>query len=662
MSFDVAPPLLFFTGSAVVMLLSGLVAVAPFIPPRFAQRFAAFLVVTSSIVGFCSALALLVTRTAITWELNIPLPFGPPLMGIDPVTTFFCLPILIVCGASSLYGVGYYPAADDPVRRRKLTLALGVLSGSMIMVTMARSTGTFILFWELMALAAFFALTTDDHDRNVRDAGILYMICTHSSTLLLFLAFALLNAVTGSYAFPAAGTVDAQSISGTFLFLAALLGFGFKAGMMPLHVWLPSAHANAPSHVSAIMSGVILKIGIYGLVRFLTFFRGIPLWWGGVILILGVVSGIAGVLFAIGQHDLKRLLAYHSIENIGIILMGIGLFLLGVTTGSPLLATLGAAGGILHVLNHATFKSLLFLAAGSVIHVCGTRQIDRMGGIMKHLPVTTAAFLTGAVAICGLPPLNGFVSEFLVYLGLFRGVTTHAAPVSILTAISAPALALIGALAVACFVKVFGIVFLGEPREPLHHPHEAPRTMRWPMITLASVCIVIGIGALMLPPLLDPLTATLLPSSLPLSHEAPLEMVSAGAVTLTLLVVALFVTYQIRAARLPEDRGPTWGCGYLAPSPRMQYTASSFAQLLVTLFSGILRTSIHLPRIRQVLPEQSRFSSHVPEAVLDLVVEPALERLNERMVPIRRLQSGLLQQYVLYILITIMAIFAIGLF
>ena len=272
--------------------------------------------------GIGGALASLLNRSSIVFQLAWPFPFGPAEFGVDPLTAFFSLPILIVAACCSIYALDYWPARDNPRTVRKLTFFFGLLVSSMLFVIMARSAGLFLLAWEIMALAAYFALTTDDHTPEVRDAGTLYMICTHTGTLALFALFALLKSISGDFTFPAAGSLSAAAPLATAFYLLALLGFGFKAGLMPLHIWLPSAHANAPSHVSAIMSGVILKIGIYGLIRSVSFFTGIPLWWGMVLLILGMVSGIVGVLYALGQHDLKRLLAYHSIENIGIISHG----------------------------------------------------------------------------------------------------------------------------------------------------------------------------------------------------------------------------------------------------------------------------------------------------------------------------------------------------
>lgn len=656
------PPLL-LVASALLAGFSGLPALLPFLTTLFTQRLAAAAMVLSGITGLCCSVSMLLSRQTVAWRLHWPFPFGPAEIGIDPLTAFFALPILIVASCCSLYGLGYWPADENRRTTRKLTVFFGVLVSSMLFVTMARSAGVFLLAWEIMALAAFFVLTTDDHSVEVRNAGTLYMICTHIGTLLLFALFSLMKMNSGSFLFPAAGSMNAAAPLATTLFVTALLGFAFKAGVMPFHIWLPSAHANAPSHVSAIMSGVILKIGIYGILRTLTFFTAIPIWWGMLLLVLGIVSGIVGVLFAVGQHDLKRLLAYHSIENIGIIVMGIGVATLGSAVNSPTLMTLGVAGALLHVLNHAVFKALLFLGAGSIIHAAGTREIDRMGGLLRHLPWTGATFLVGSVAICGLPPLNGFVSEFLIYLGFFRGTIEYGAPLAIGTALGAPALALIGGLAVACFVKVFGTVFLGAPRTPLVSRHEAPLTMRIPMGALSLLCLLIGAGSLLFAPLLESVLAVCLPStaSAPLlSDLAPLKAVSLLSLLLIGLAAALFILYRERLKKFPSGSGATWGCGYLAPTVRMQYTASSFAEMLVNFFSGILRTVTHLPLIKGMFPRTKSFSSHVPEAVLELIYIPVLERLYERALPIRRLQSGVLQQYVLYILITIVLIFLLS--
>jgi hydrogenase-4 component B len=656
-------PAMLLIASALLAALSGVPLLLKLLPPVAGQRCAVLLMTLAAIGGGSGAVVTLLNRSTVTWQIAWPFPFGPAECGVDPLTSFFSLPILLVAVCCSIYALDYWPARDNPRTIRKITFFFGLLVSSMLFVTMARSAGLFLLAWEIMALAAYFVLTTDDQIHEVRDAGTLYMICTHTGTLVLFALFALLKSASGAFTFPAPCTLSATAPLATAVFLLALCGFGFKAGLMPLHIWLPSAHANAPSHVSAIMSGVILKIGIYGMVRALSFFTGIPLWWGVLLLVLGMVSAIAGVLFALGQHDLKRLLAYHSIENIGIIAMGIGVALLGSATGSPLLTLLGLGGALLHVLNHATFKALLFLGAGSVIHAVGTREIDRMGGLLRHMPWTGVSFMIGAVAICGLPPLNGFVSELLIYLGFFHGNIANEGAAAVFSALAVPALALVGGLAVACFVKVVGVVFLGAPRSATHTPHEAGGNMRVPMIILSLVCIIIGCLPGMMAPLLEPALALWLPASAPvpaLATVAPLGWITVMAVALIALTLICWFWYRLKLDRSSVGAAETWGCGYLAPTGRMQYSASSFAGMLVDFFAGILRPERHAPTITGHFPAPPRFESHLPETVLERMYIPFLTWAYSKAAPIRNLQHGQLHLYILYILGTLVVLMVSG--
>ena len=366
--------------------LSGLPMILPRVPAATGQLVAIFLMLIAALAGISAAVTVLITGRSELFVIPWTLPFDSCLFGVDPLSAWFLLPIFLIPGCCALYARSYWHADHNPTNVRKMTFFFGLMTGSMSGVVLARDGISFLFAWEIMAMAAYFLVSTEDEKREVSEAGTLYMITTHIGTLGLFALFPLLNLYVGSWLFPAVGSLEASSPLASALFLTALFGFGMKAGIMPLHIWLPSAHANAPSHVSAAMSGVILKVGIYGLVRTLSFFHGVPLWWGCCVLLLGAVSGVVGVAFAIGQHDLKRLLAYHSIENIGIIFMGIGVALIGQTTGSTAMMMLGMAGALLHVLNHAIFKALLFLGAGSVIHASGTREIDLLGGVSRRLP------------------------------------------------------------------------------------------------------------------------------------------------------------------------------------------------------------------------------------------------------------------------------------
>jgi hydrogenase-4 component B len=481
--------------------------------------------------------------------------------------------------------------------------------------------------------------------------------------------FAVLFAATGSFdlALPAPISAGAS----TAIFLLALVGFGLKAGMMPMHVWLPGAHARAPSHVSALMSGVLIKMGIYGLVRVFSLFPHPPLWWGEVMLALGVISGILGVAFAIGQHDFKRLLAYHSVENIGIICMGLGMALLGRSLGNGVLVALGLGGALLHVWNHGLFKSLLFLSAGSVLHATHTRDIDGLGGIAKRMPWTALGFLVGAVAICGLPPLNGFVSELLLYLGLFKSAALPQSTLWLAGALGAPALALIGALALACFVKVYGAMFLGEPRT--HHTDGVTESSPWmlgPLGVLAGLCALVGLLPWLIAPILDRAVSSWageLAGAGRLAALAPLTWVSlVGALLVVgLLAGALLVRRNLRHPALasagPIRTGPiqigTWDCGYVAPGPTMQYSSSSFAQTLVGLFSWALRPKVKNPDTRGLFPHPDAFTSNVDDVVLDSVLIPAAELGTRAARRLKWVQRGSMQAYLLYILLTLIVLF-----
>jgi len=657
----ISPILLTVTGILLAAAAGIPLLVAP--DPAKSQKISAGIHLLASVTGVCGAIVALCRGTEDSWLIDWGLPFGPAEIAVDPLSALFLLPIFIVSACCAIYAVGYWPAAEKQESAPRLTLFFSLLAASLATIVIARHAVLFLIAWEVMAVACYFAMTVDGSRKEAREAGTLYLVTAHLGALVLFVFFSQLKGVCGSYIIPAAGSLAADSPAATIIFLTALFGFGLKAGSVPLHIWLPSAHANAPSHVSALMSGVLIKMGIYGIIRTVSLFNDIPFWWGVLILAIGIVSGLVGVIFAIGQHDIKRLLAYHSIENIGIIAMGIGVSLMGMSNDLPAIAMLGMAGALLHTLNHATFKPLLFLGAGSVIHACGTREIDRMGGLLRRMPYTAVLFLTGAVAICGLPPLNGFVSDWLIYLGLFRGIIDADTFNDPYFALAAPALALIGGLAVACFVKVFGIAFLGEPRcESSAAAHEAGRAMIVPMAVLAAICALIGLFPRTVAPMLERVVFSLHPhlatSGITLADHAPLGMVTAVALLFLLLLAAAAFLYRLRLARAEVSRSETWGCGYLAPTAKMQYTSSSFAATLVGLFSGVLRPHVKSPLIQGHFPRGASFRSHVPEALLEGVYLPAFNTINNRLSMVRKLQHGKLHIYILYIVIALTALLA----
>jgi hydrogenase-4 component B len=630
------------------------------------ERLAALLMVVGCGCGLAGVAAFF--RDGAGPELGLPSPvLGASFrVALDALSALFLVPIFVVSLLGSVYGLGYWKQADHPENGRKLRLFYGLLTASMALLVSAHSAILFLFAWEVMALAGYFLVCTEDHDEETRAAGWLYLAASHFATLCLFGAFALLAYLNGG-SFSLVAPASAPPGIAAAVFLLAVLGFGTKAGVMPLHIWLPSAHAMAPSHVSALLSGVLIKVGIYGLVRICALLPAPPVWWGALLLSLGVVSGVLGVAFAVGQHDLKRLLAYHSIENIGIIVMGLGLAMLGRSLGRADWVVLGLAGALLHVWNHALFKALLFLSAGSVIHAARTREIDHLGGLARAMPYTSLAFLVGAAAICGLPPLNGFVSELLIYLGLFRTLALDPTQPSWGGAsFAAPALALIGALAVACFVKVFGAVFLGAPRSAqsggshprLAEPHEAGPLMLGPMAVLAAGCFFIGLA----PPLVAPLLeqgvtaftgAEFLANSATLADLAPLGWISLLAFALlgALALGAALLAWRLRRGAV--GAAVTWDCGYAEPSPTMQYTSSSFAQTLVGLFAWALRPRTHAPRLTAPFPAPSAFHSEVDDPVLQEAVLPASRWTARLSHWLRIFQRGSIQTYILYIFLTL---------
>jgi hydrogenase-4 component B len=636
--------------AAALIAISGLVGLL-IRPATFGQKFAATISIPASAVGFCSAVLMLVRQQHAGYVIDWSLPFGVCQVGLDPLTSFFLLPIFLVTFCGTLYGLGYWPATHHRTTAPGVTFFYGLLPAAMAMVVMARNGALLLIAWEIMALSAFFLLIMEHADHEVRKAGTVYLLTTHTGTAALIVLFSLLHATTGSFLFPPQGTLAVTGQTATLMFLLALFGFGAKAGIMPMHFWLPSAHANSPSHASAMMSGVMLKMGIYGILRFLTFCPHKSLWWGGVLIVAGIVSALLGICFAAIQTDIKRLLAYSSIENIGIITAGMGMAMIGETTATPSLVLLGLSGALLHVLNHSLFKPLLFFGAGGIIHSTGTRIISRMGGLAKEMRASALFFLVGAVAICGLPPLNGFASEFLLYVGFFREAF---APIPVL-ALGVPALALVGGTATIAFVKLYGTVYLGNPRSrEAAHPHELSPDMLIPMGLLAFLCLVGGLVPTLFLALVQPVIAMLAPSALSgASFPASINLfplfgtglIAAAAITW------LLVKENLNIPKVAADS--TWGCGYRAPTPRMQYTGAAFSEFWAGLTRGFSRCLTNKPAPDGIAPKAGPFTYMPEETILERIIHPLLEVAGIGCALVRRLQHGQLHIYMLYIFITL---------
>ena len=639
---------------------SGLASLALRRAPELAQRAASAVLVAGATLGVAGAATTLWTGGATEVHARWSVPGGSLALRLDALAALFLLPVFALPAAGSVYGIAYFPQARRGAQAVRLQLLYGLVTGAMALVVVAANAMAFLAAWEVMALSGFLLVFTEHEKQDAQRAAFVYLTATHVGTLALFALFSVLGSAAGSFDF---GRIAQAGLAATpGVFLLALGGFGIKAGLMPLHFWLPGAHAAAPSHVSAIMSGVLLKTGLYGLLRVTGLFAAPPAWWGLALLVAGAVSAVLGVAFALAQHDLKRLLAYHSVENVGIIAMGLGLALVGRAVGDPALAVLGFAGGALHVVNHALFKALLFLGAGAVDHACGTRELDRLGGLARAMPFTAGLFLLGAVAISGLPPLNGFVSEWLVYLGSLRALSS-AAPVVAWTALAAPALALVGGLAAACFAKVVGTVFLGSPRSDLEtRPHEAPRAMLAPMAALAAACVVIGLFPALLLPALHHASAAWARLTPAASDTAARDAISAArAVTAAaagfLAAAGLLASWRRRRAR-GAPTAETWGCGYTRPTPRMQYTGSSFAEMLTLRFGWAFFPRARVDPPRGEFPRHAAFSSHVPDTVLDVALVPVLRSASWGAEHVRRLHRGQVQWQALLVglaLVTLLA-------
>lgn len=593
-----------------------------------------------------AAVKMLACGGAWDWHSHFLLGGEPLHLHLDGLSAFFLILLSVVGGLESLYASEYWSDKQHPKSAPVGRVWWNGLLLSMGFVLICANGLHFLIVWELFTVCAYFLISLERRRREARAAGWLFLAASHVGMLCLIVFFTLLAVHTGTWDL---GSLQHHPELAP-LFWLALVGFGIKAGIFPLHIWLPSAHANAPSHVSAIMSGLAIKMGIYGILRF-TGWLPTPDAAGWVVAALGVASAVLGVAFALGQHDLKRLLAYHSVENIGIILIGLGFALIARSHGHALWGELALAGALLHVWNHGLFKSLLFLGAGSVLHATGTREMSRLGGLWRAMPWTAGLFALGATAIAGLPPLNGFVSEWLVYLGLFDAVSTPgpAAPAAILAAVF---LGITGALALACFAKVCGVVFLGQPRSEIaKQAQECGWRMRLPMLLLGAACVLIGLAPVLFWPVLIAAATAWQPASPNLLPAAPLGTLGAFHLGLAIFAILAGALLWWRVKRNGISRAPTWDCGYAAPTPRMQYTAGSFASIITGWFAWILRPRRHAHLPKEVFPAQADFVEHTPETVLEQIVEPAGSVVMRVSAAVRRLQHGRVQSYILYLLV-----------
>lgn len=627
----------------VLLLLAGLgLGAAVLAGPRHGRVWLGLMLV-GAVAGLSASLWVL---SGADWEWRSAFGIGgePVHLRLDGVSAMFLALLAVVGGCGTVYARGYWSEADYPDSAPWGRAWWGGLLGSMGWVILCSNGLHFLIGWELFTVSSFFLITLDRQRPEVRSAGWLYLAASHVGTVCLFALFSGLAARTGSWEL---GPMQEQSGLAPW-FWVALAGFGVKAGVFPLHVWLPSAHSNAPSHVSAIMSGVSIKMGIYGIVRF-SGWLPLPQGAGWVVMSLGATSALVGIAFAFAQSDFKRLLAYCSVENVGVILVGVGAAMLSVPQGDAGWGRLALAGALLHVWSHGAFKALLFFGAGSVLHATGTREMSQLGGLWRRMPWTSGLFLVGALAVSGLPPLNGFVSEWLVYLGLFdaasgRGVSAWAAmPAAVMMGMT-------GALVLASFVKAGSMIFLGAPRtQAAEQAHESGVWMRGPMLSLAGLCLVMGVVPTLCLPVVTRAVGSWRPSAGVLGPRIPLAALGGVPAGLAVVFVAGAVWLWRKVCANGLRRGLTWDCGYAAPGARMQYTSASFGGIVSGWFRWVLQPERRIRRLRGVFPAGAIWLERIPETVLERVVGPVGRAVMRASAGVRRLQHGHLQFYILYV-------------
>jgi hydrogenase-4 component B len=552
----------------------------------------------AAVLGVAASLQVLIDGAGPSFAATGPMPFASFLIRVDPLAALLVLIISLVTLAASIFSLSYL---HDYAGR-----GIGVMGffynlfvAAMMMVAVADNGFYFLLFWELMTLTSYF-LVIFDQDRKAVDAGFLYFFITQSFSMALMAAFLLMFMRTGSLDFAAFRAERLPSWLASIIFVLIFFGFGAKAGMVPLHIWLPRAHPAAPSHASALMSGVMVKLGIYGIIRVGVDILGASVaWWGWIVLAFGAVSSVLGVLYALAEHDIKRLLAYHTVENIGIILMGTGVGMVGIATGRPVVASIGLLAAFYHTLNHSLFKGLLFLGAGAATYATHTRNMMQMGGLARRMGWTASFFLVGALSIAAIPPLNGFVSEWFTYQAFFAAGIGPDFSSRLFGPLAAVTLALTGALAVMCFVKAWGMMFGGAARSPAAaEAEEVPATMLAGMTLLAVLCVLTGFGAPAVAPVLSRAVATLLKSGMvPVAdgllifpgdaHQAVLSTPLMALLLLGLLAVPLVISLVHRGHRVaPRIVPEAWACGY-DHDAQMTVSASGFVEPPGVMLRGL---------------------------------------------------------------------------
>jgi formate hydrogenlyase subunit 3/multisubunit Na+/H+ antiporter MnhD subunit len=632
-----------------------------------AGRLLPWCVAPAAALGLFGAGAALWEGTISTLAPPFSLPLGKVLLQLDPLSCLFLIPLFLLSGLAALVAPARMRLLGDQLRHGRHAFFFCLLIAGMALVLLAADGALFLILWEIMSLSPFFLLSHSDKTNSERFAGWIYLVAAHLGALPLLLLFALLSAAAGSSDFAAYATLAGHSQAGLF-FILACIGFGTKCGIIPLHMWMPEAHSSAPGHVAVLLSGIMLNMGLYGIMRVLCLLGGGELWWGCALMGTGAFSGALGILLGAAQADMKRTLAYSSAENMGIILLALGAALLAGRDGATGAMTLLLAGAFLHIWNHSLFKSLLFLAANAVKEGTHTTHIPYLGGLHKRIPLTGGCFALGAAAIAGIPPFNGFLSELLLFLGFTLG--SEAARGNEHTLIFWAAFFVLGCiagLALFAFTRLFGLAFLGAPRGRESRDAREPESMlRLVMFFLAAACLGVSLAG---PWLLRSLRAPLLwfagrlsPSALPADADfaAGGDLLENYALTAALIALtgALILLYRRRlAAKRPSEEGLTWDCGYCLPSARMQYSGGSFSHSLAVIWRPMLRARLSLPRLDEFFPGAAKAGMEVsdwPTAVWSRALFRPIAALADAA---KGLQRGLVNLYILYMLVALLVAF-----
>jgi hydrogenase-4 component B len=572
---------------------------------------------------------------------------------VDPLSAFFLITIFLVSALSTLFSYHYMENSEKSLRTGVNYFFYSLLIISMGLVVTADNIITFILCWEVMSLSSFFLVIYNYEKKDNRNAGLLYFVFSHVGAMFILACFGLLYSYNGTFDFTLSAEIP-ESVK-ILIFVLGFIGLGSKAGVFPFHIWLPHAHPAAPSHISALMSGVMIKTGIYGILRLYLVLDCTAAALGYMVIGFGIVSGILGVVYALGQNDIKRILAYSSVENIGVILIGLGIGMTGISLGNPAMAALGFVGGLMHVLNHGIFKSILFMGAGIIVHKTGTRSMDMLGGLLKNMKVTGTAFIVGAVAISGLPPFNGFVSEFFIYFGSFKGVSQNGAPFA-LSVIAIVSLAVIGGLALACFTRLVGIILLGEPRsEKAQDVNEDGPSMLIAMTIGAVLCIFIGVLPQGFIGLSGQAAFGLIPDNATSILAPHIEMTkNITCYSLLFLGVVLGTAVLRKLLYRGKEIGSegTWGCGFTQPTVKMQYTGFSFSSSIIDFFKQVAPVKEKHETLTGRFAGKSSYKSEVgdlAEMHLDKIVRPISFIFDK----LRFIQHGDIHLYICYILVAL---------